>query len=148
MLGVLSTGNSPFLFFWLLFICLFSVYYRFAKRPDQWKLRQASKQSALKEFYDAFGPPETKFSETKNFLADASRKSQPDKMKEMRKEIDSSLAYVAPDFGNHFLAHQGSNMKSKKSGLKRPGGRASLHNDAMGGGDLRNKKKRKRNSNN
>ncbi|KAL3528538.1 hypothetical protein ACH5RR_007860 [Cinchona calisaya] len=118
----------------------------FAKRPDQWKLRQTSKQSALKEFYDAFGPPEIKLSENKSFLADANRKSQPDKMKEMRKEIDSSLSNVAPNYGNPFLAHQGSNVKSKKSGLKRPRGKAGLARDAMGGGgDLRNKKKKKYN---
>lgn len=114
----------------------------FAKRPDQWKLKQASKQSILREFYDAFGPPETKLSENKSFLADANRKSQPDKMKEIRKEIDSSLANVAPR--NQFLAHQGS---KKLKSLKRSRERTSRARDAMGGGDLRNKKSKKHNRN-
>ncbi|CDO97786.1 unnamed protein product [Coffea canephora] len=118
----------------------------FAKRPDQWKLRQASKQSVLKEFYDAFGPPETKSSKNKSFVADANRKSQPDRMQEIRKEIDNSLVNVAPHFGNQFLAHQTS-KKAKNSGRKRPRERTSRARDARGGGDLGNKKKKKHNRN-
>ncbi|XWS18762.1 hypothetical protein CRYUN_Cryun32bG0072600 [Craigia yunnanensis] len=60
---------------------------RYATKPDQWRSKQASKQSAYNEFYVAFGSSE---SPTKNkFLCDASI-SEPEELN-TRKEIDSSL---------------------------------------------------------
>ncbi|CAK9144687.1 unnamed protein product [Ilex paraguariensis] len=99
----------------------------FAKRPDQWKSRQASKESAYQEFYYAFGPTASKSSKNDSFLADAHHTSQPAKLKEMRKEIDACLASAAdPSLGTQFLAQKGS-TKSRKSGLKRPPERAGKH---------------------
>ena len=64
---------------------------RYATKPDQWRSKQASKQSAYNEFYVAFGSSESK-SPTKNkFLSDASiDTSEPEELN-TRKEIDSSL---------------------------------------------------------
>lgn len=78
---------------------------RFARQPDQWKSRQASQQSALKEFYATFGPTETKSFEKESFLADTVPKSQPGKLKDIRKEIETTLA-SAKTSNTPFLAHQ------------------------------------------
>ncbi|KAJ6327347.1 hypothetical protein OIU78_014263 [Salix suchowensis] len=45
----------------------------YANRPDQWRSRQASKQSTYKEFYAAFGSGEAKSSKSDSFLADTSK---------------------------------------------------------------------------
>lgn len=104
----------------LIFISLSAVYDRYAKRPEQWKLRQATKESAYRDFYDTFGPKETTSSKNDSFLANNYRSSQPEKLKEMRKEIDSCLAYaLEPPLGSQFLTHKGSKSKLKISG-KRP----------------------------
>ncbi|EOY27395.1 Pumilio 23, putative isoform 1 [Theobroma cacao] len=65
---------------------------RYATKPDQWRSKQASKQSAYNEFYFAFGSSESK-SPTKNkFLSNASMQtSDPEELKNTRKEIDSFL---------------------------------------------------------
>ncbi|KAL6996184.1 hypothetical protein U1Q18_006318 [Sarracenia purpurea var. burkii] len=84
----------------------------FARRPDQWKLQQASKQSAYEEFYATFGSKETKSSKTGSFLMETPRISQPANLKEMRKEIDASLAY------------ENSTAKMRMSGHKRHAKRA------------------------
>lgn len=66
-------------------------YCRYAKRPEQWKSRQATKESAFKEFYATFGPKTTS-SKNNSFLSNTHRSSQPEKVKEMRKEIDNHVA--------------------------------------------------------
>ncbi|KAK6911792.1 Pumilio RNA-binding repeat [Dillenia turbinata] len=80
----------------------------FAARPDQWKLRQASKQSTYKEFFATFGSKEQK-SSSDNFLSDKSNpSSHAKKLKKMRKEINDSLAPRAP---SKFLSHNSSEFK-------------------------------------
>lgn len=113
----------------------------FSRRPDQWKLRQTSKQSAYKEFYDAFGPSE-RLSVGTSFLSDSSLKSRPEKLKDLQKEISDSLTKVAPGYSSQFLAHQGSKMKTKKSGSKRPQGAASRHKGPVYGDNLKTKIKK------
>ncbi|KAI3455681.1 hypothetical protein Pfo_012344 [Paulownia fortunei] len=102
----------------------------FAERPDQWRSRQTSKQSAYKDFYAAFGPKDTKSSRSENFLADTRSKPQAEKLKGMRKDIDTRLSSgFSPNSGSPFLAHQGS-TKPKKSGNKQmPEGRGFPKDD-------------------
>ncbi|KAJ6696058.1 NUCLEOLAR PROTEIN 9 [Salix koriyanagi] len=65
----------------------------YANRPDQWRSRQASKQSTYKEFYAAFGSGEAKSSKSDSFLADTSKSTSLTKgIKDVRKEIDHHLA--------------------------------------------------------
>ncbi|KAM3232888.1 hypothetical protein P3L10_018247 [Capsicum annuum] len=91
----------------------------FSRQPDQWKSRQASQQSALKEFYATFGPAETKSFEKDSFLADSVSKSKPGKLKDIRKEIETSLP-SAKTSNTPFLAHQVSKkVKRSKSEKKR-----------------------------
>ncbi|XP_022724835.1 pumilio homolog 23-like isoform X3 [Durio zibethinus] len=66
---------------------------KYATKPDQWRSKQASKQSAYNEFYVAFGTSE---SPTKNkFLCDASMDISEPKELNTRKEIDSSLNSIS-----------------------------------------------------
>lgn len=91
----------------------------FAKRPDQWRSRESSKQSVIKEFYEAFGPKDAKFSRSDNFLADSQKKSQAEKFKGIRKEIDDSLSSgFSTKSGTPFLAHQGSSKLNKSGNQK------------------------------
>ncbi|XP_057505237.1 pumilio homolog 23 [Actinidia eriantha] len=103
----------------------------FAQRPDQWKLRQTSKQSAYKEFYDTFGSKEIKSSKADSFLAETPRTSHPENLKEMRKEIDACLSSsAAPASSMPFLAHDNS-TKMRMSGHKRHAERAAQHDEAF-----------------
>uniref|UniRef100_A0A5B7CDB2 Uncharacterized protein n=1 Tax=Davidia involucrata TaxID=16924 RepID=A0A5B7CDB2_DAVIN len=103
---------------------------RFAKRPDQWKLRQASKQSAYKEFYATFGSKETKSSINDSFIVETHHTSQPEKLKEIRREIDACLASAtAPSLGSQYLAHEGSTTKLRMSGHRRCPERAEQHGE-------------------
>ncbi|KAK9281800.1 hypothetical protein L1049_004706 [Liquidambar formosana] len=90
----------------------------FSTRPDQWRLKQASKQSAYKEFYAAFGSNETKTFKNDSFLADTSNCTSDQKtLKMMRKEIDECLASSsAPSLGPRNATHEVS--VTKFSGLK------------------------------
>lgn len=73
-------------------LSLFLFVGRFAARPDQWKIKQSSKESTYKEFYATFGSKETESSKTDSFVADASHhSSNPKSVKAMRKEIDQCL---------------------------------------------------------
>ncbi|XP_004235524.1 pumilio homolog 23 isoform X1 [Solanum lycopersicum] len=91
----------------------------FARQPDLWKSRQASQQSALKEFYATFGPKETKSFEKESFLADTVSKSKPGKLKDIRKEIETTLASAKTSI-TPFLAHQVSKkVKRSKDEKKR-----------------------------
>lgn len=97
----------------------------FGRRPDQWKLRQASKESAYKDFYSTFGSKETKSSKTNSFLAETPRTSQSENLKEMRKEIDATLASAAAQSSTvQFLAKENSTTKTRTSGHKRRAERA------------------------
>ncbi|XP_058226935.1 pumilio homolog 23 isoform X2 [Rhododendron vialii] len=97
----------------------------FARRPDQWKLRQASKESAYKEFYTTFGSKETKSSKTNSFLAETPRTSQSENLKVMRKEIESSIASAAAQSSTlQILANENSTTKTRTSGHKRHAERA------------------------
>ncbi|PHT79341.1 hypothetical protein T459_17393 [Capsicum annuum] len=91
----------------------------YARQPDQWKSRQASQQSALKEFYATFGPVETKSFEKDSFLADSVSKSKPGKLEDIRKEIKTSLC-SAKTSNTLFLAHRVSKkVKRSKTEKKR-----------------------------
>ncbi|GFP92496.1 pumilio homolog 23 [Phtheirospermum japonicum] len=94
----------------------------FAERPDQWKLRQTSKQSAYNEFYETFGSKGTKSSRSDNFLSDTYQNSQTEKLKDMRKEIDTHLTSGFPHTsGSPFLSHQGSTTKNDKKRRRKDG---------------------------
>ncbi|KAL7599678.1 pumilio homolog 23 [Lactuca sativa] len=75
----------------------------YAKRPDQWKARQTSKETVYNDFISTFGSKETKYNES---FTENRPKTQKEKIKDMRKEIDTQLT--------PFLAHN-----KKKSGQKR-----------------------------
>uniref|UniRef100_A0A6N2K6I7 Uncharacterized protein n=2 Tax=Salix viminalis TaxID=40686 RepID=A0A6N2K6I7_SALVM len=67
--------------------------FRSKLQPDQWRSRQASKQSAYKDFYAAFGSSETISSKSDSFLVDTSKSASLAKeLKDVRKEIDHRLA--------------------------------------------------------
>ncbi|PIN13745.1 putative RNA-binding protein [Handroanthus impetiginosus] len=101
----------------------------FERRPDQWRSRQTSKESAYKEFYAAFGPKDTKSYQSGNFLADPRPKSQAEKLKGMRKEIDTHLSSGFSSNGTPFLAHQGRSTKPKKSRNKQSPESRGFHKD-------------------
>lgn len=111
---------------------------RFAKRPDQWKLRQTSKQSAYKEFCDAFGPSEAKASGKKSFLSEPYHKSQPEKLKDVWKEINTCLSGVTRSSASNFLSHQGSKAKLGRK-------RTQESMDATNGNNMKFKKKKTHN---
>ncbi|KAL6585247.1 hypothetical protein OROMI_004536 [Orobanche minor] len=95
---------------------IFKFFGLFAERPEQWRSRLNSKQSAYKEFYETFGPKDTDSSRSEKFLSDTRQNPQVEKLKGMRKEIDTRLSSAfSCSPGSSFLAHQGS-TKPKKSG--------------------------------
>ncbi|XP_022992154.1 pumilio homolog 23-like [Cucurbita maxima] len=82
----------------------------FASRPDQWRSRQASRESAYKEFHDTFGSDKSKSLKTGGFLADSSKqKSHPKDVKTMRQEIEHFTTSGVP-----FLSMSGNMGKSEK----------------------------------
>lgn len=85
----------------------------FAASPDHWRLKQTSKESTYKEFYATFGSSDTRSTKNDGFLADTSNnnKSNPNNVKEMRKEIDQSL-------GSSFLSSDGFNKNQNKTKQK------------------------------
>nr|XP_043623770.1 pumilio homolog 23 [Erigeron canadensis]XP_043623771.1 pumilio homolog 23 [Erigeron canadensis] len=82
----------------------------YAKRPDQWKSRQISRESVYNDFISTFGSKETKSSKYDSSFTENRPKSQQEKLKDMRKEIDTNLSSATP-----FLAQK----PFKKSGQKR-----------------------------
>ncbi|KAL5061386.1 hypothetical protein RYX36_032990 [Vicia faba] len=81
----------------------------FAASPDHWRSKQVSKESTYKDFYATFGSGDTRSSKNDGFLADTSNnKSNPNNVKEMRKEIDQSL-------GSSFLSTDSLNRNPKKA---------------------------------
>ncbi|KAI7737970.1 hypothetical protein M8C21_004932 [Ambrosia artemisiifolia] len=83
----------------------------YAKRPDQWKSRQTSRESTYNDFISTFGSNTTKSSYKEAHSTHDRPKSQQEKLKDMRKEIDTHLT------SSHtpFLA----NKPFKSSGQKR-----------------------------
>ncbi|CAJ2631224.1 unnamed protein product [Trifolium pratense] len=85
----------------------------YAASPDHWRSKQASKESTYKEFYATFGSNDTRSMKNDGFLADTSNnKSNPNNVKEMRKEIDQSLG------SSSFLSMDGFNRNPKKAKQK------------------------------
>ncbi|CAH9079071.1 unnamed protein product [Cuscuta epithymum] len=101
----------------------------YAKQPDLWKKRQASNQSVRQEFYAEFGTTDTK-TRKDSFLADTRHKSQPEKLNEMKKDIETSLASSRTS-SVPFLAHQGSKVKTK-SAKKQSSGERGLDKYSVG----------------
>ncbi|KAI9119754.1 hypothetical protein K1719_009143 [Acacia pycnantha] len=63
----------------------------FAARPDHWRSKQESKESAYKDFYATFASDDNKSTKMSGFLANESNKnSKPKSVKEVSKEIDQS----------------------------------------------------------
>lgn len=86
----------------------------YANRPDQWRSRQASKQSTYKEFYAAFGSGEAKLSKSDSFLADTSKStSLAIGVKNVRKEIDHHLA-SSEKYAKHAVVDDVMKVKNKK----------------------------------
>ncbi|KAJ6706185.1 NUCLEOLAR PROTEIN 9 [Salix purpurea] len=86
----------------------------YANRPDQWRSRQASKQSTYKEFYAAFGSGEAKSSKSDSFLADTSKSTSLTKgIKDVRKEIDHHLA-SSEKYVKHAVVDDVMKLKNKK----------------------------------
>uniref|UniRef100_A0A6M2EQK6 PUM-HD domain-containing protein n=1 Tax=Populus davidiana TaxID=266767 RepID=A0A6M2EQK6_9ROSI len=86
----------------------------YANRPDQWRSRQASKQSTYKEFYAAFGSGEAKSSKSDSFLADTSKStSLAIGVKNVRKEIDHHLA-SSEKYAKHAVVDDVMKVKNKK----------------------------------
>ncbi|XP_058753407.1 pumilio homolog 23 [Vicia villosa] len=82
----------------------------FAASPDHWRSKQVSKESTYKDFYATFGSGNTRSAKNDGFLADTSNnKSNPNNVKEMRKEIDQSLG------SSSFLSTDSLNRNPKKA---------------------------------
>ncbi|KAI3775169.1 hypothetical protein L1987_49738 [Smallanthus sonchifolius] len=83
----------------------------YAKRPDQWKSRQTSRESVYNDFISTFGSNTTKSSYKDANSTHNRSKSHQEKLKDMRKEINTQLS------SSHtpFLA----NKPFKSSGQKR-----------------------------
>ncbi|XP_010271077.1 PREDICTED: pumilio homolog 23 isoform X2 [Nelumbo nucifera] len=112
----------------------------FATRPDQWRLRQASKQTAYKEFYAEFGSDKTGSPVNSSFLAQSIlHPVQPKGLKKMRKEIDQSLVSVSTS-SLGFSAVKQHEQKAKQGNKK-----ISQHDlvDALRDGNKYKTKKRK-----
>ncbi|XP_010540106.1 PREDICTED: pumilio homolog 23 isoform X2 [Tarenaya hassleriana] len=88
----------------------------YAARPDQWRSRQESKQSAYKEFCSVFGS--SKSNSSKNtFLSDASKDaSQADGLKDMRDEIGHRLGFGSSK--RYREEHRGTEYEPRKKTLK------------------------------
>ena len=107
-------------FWWLTIVfdtCLFLPFLycvRYANRPDQWRSRQASKQSTYKEFYAAFGSGEAMSSKSDSFLSDTSKStSLAIGVKNVRKEIDHHLA-SSEKYAKHTVVDDVMKVKNKK----------------------------------
>lgn len=86
----------------------------YANRPDQWRSRQASKQSTYKEFYAAFGSGEAMSSKSDSFLSDTSKStSLAIGVKNVRKEIDHHLA-SSEKYAKHAVVDDVMKVKNKK----------------------------------
>ncbi|KAK8584924.1 hypothetical protein V6N13_138867 [Hibiscus sabdariffa] len=68
---------------------------RYSTKPDQWRSKQASKESAYKEFYAAFGSTESKSTKSNKFLSDASMDTSELEELDAKKERDGSLTSMS-----------------------------------------------------
>ncbi|TYG68457.1 hypothetical protein ES288_D05G154600v1 [Gossypium darwinii] len=64
---------------------------RYATKPDQWRSKQASKQSAYNEFFVAFGSSESKSTKSNKLLYNASMDTSEHEELNIKKDIDGSL---------------------------------------------------------
>ncbi|KAJ9537636.1 LOW QUALITY PROTEIN: hypothetical protein OSB04_030369 [Centaurea solstitialis] len=115
--------------------------YWYAKRPDEWKSRQTSRESAYNDFFSTFGHKIIKYDAS---FTENRPKSQQEKLKDMRKEIDTHLTPSAPPF----LAHKPSKMSGQKrhsDGNERGAGKFTKHTmeDDVGKSKQKSHKKRK-----
>ncbi|KAJ8774247.1 hypothetical protein K2173_009678 [Erythroxylum novogranatense] len=85
----------------------------YANRPDQWRSKQVSKESAYNEFCDTFGSSEPKSSRKESFLAYSSKNtSHPKEVNKIREEIDYHLA--SQKYGKHGMLDKVATTKNKK----------------------------------
>ncbi|KAI3874975.1 hypothetical protein MKW98_019548 [Papaver atlanticum] len=95
----------------------------YATRPDQWKSRQESKQTAYREFYDAFGSTKKTKKSSETFVGESSsRLSPPRSVKKMRIEVDQFFASAGtsqPSGSSNFPGLEASMAKLGFSGFKR-----------------------------
>lgn len=122
----------------LMFFLLIIFHVRFASRPDQWRSKQASRESAYKEFHDTFGSCKPKSPKTEGFLADNSKhRSHPKDVKMTRQEIEHHTTSGIP-----FLSKAGFKGKTE---IGRHGGkkhsRASMDIDISEGKTKTSKRK-------
>ncbi|XP_047341945.1 pumilio homolog 23 [Impatiens glandulifera] len=117
----------------------------YARRPDQWKSMQVTKESTFKEFYDTFGSKESK-PKNNSFVLESGRTPQAEKMKQLRNEVYSSLAILTPH------SDKGGKSKPKLSGHKREHEREEQHDKKVNkkvvdddSSKSQNKKKKKKN---
>lgn len=91
----------------------------FTARPDQWRSKQASKESTYKKFYATFGSTESKMSKIDDFLSGSSNLSTaPQSLKKVKKEIDDNLS-ANQKFNIQGMRFDGSRQKSKKQKKER-----------------------------
>ncbi|KAK6118730.1 hypothetical protein DH2020_047535 [Rehmannia glutinosa] len=125
----------------------------FEGRPDQWRSRQNSKQSAYNEFYAEFGgPKDAKSSRSENFLADTRQNSQAEKLKDLRKEIDTHLSSgnkqmpdgkgFPKDVDDNFFKSKRRKMEKASSSTKNSNDGEILHDEKLS--TTKNEKKRRR----
>lgn len=123
--------------------CLLLLVYRgrYAARPEQWRSKQQSEQSTYKEFYSTFGSGESKLFKKNNFLTNFSNQtSNPNAIKNIRKEIDDRLDSGASSIGK-------SGSKRQPGNLERHGEKYAKHelgDDISKGKDKKLKKRKKR----
>ncbi|KAL4277977.1 hypothetical protein GQ457_03G040530 [Hibiscus cannabinus] len=72
-------------------LCLLFV----STKPDQWRSKQASKESAYKEFYAAIGSTASKSTKSNKFLSDASMDTSELEELDAKKERDGSLTSMS-----------------------------------------------------
>ncbi|XVF86992.1 hypothetical protein PTKIN_Ptkin18bG0084900 [Pterospermum kingtungense] len=85
---------------------------RYATKPDQWRSRQASKQSAYNEFYVEFGSSESKSQIKKKLLSDASIDALEPEFLNRKKDKDSSL--TSTSMLDDTLAEKNKKRKKRK----------------------------------
>ncbi|XP_024980355.1 pumilio homolog 23 isoform X2 [Cynara cardunculus var. scolymus] len=115
----------------------------YAKRPDQWKSRQTSRESAYNDFISTFGSKETTSSKYDASFTENRPKSQQEKLKDMRKEIDTHLTSSC----SPFLAHKPFKMSGQKrhsDGTERGAGKFTKHTMEDDTGKSKQKSHRKR----
>nr|GEX83141.1 pumilio homolog 23 [Tanacetum cinerariifolium] len=112
----------------------------YANRPDQWKSRQTSRESAYNDFISTFGSKDTRPKYDAPFTENRP-KSQQEKLKDMRKEIDTHLTHNATPF----LAQKSfkkSGQKRHSDGTERGAGKFTKHTTEDNAGKTKHKKRK------